>query len=133
VVLYEDWVAADLEGPAQARRILSGLLPAQSLGEEAEKAVLLTSELVTNAILHGDVRTGSSIRVGVGRTSQGRIRIEVDQPGHAADMLRDHINADPVRLNIMRSAVDWGAESSPVGVAWFELRRSDVREHQPPP
>jgi anti-sigma regulatory factor (Ser/Thr protein kinase) len=129
-VLYEDWVPADLEGPAQARRILSGLLPAQSLGEEAENAVLLTSELVTNAILHGDVRTGSSIRVGVGRTSQGTIRIEVDQPGHAAEMLRDNINADPVRLKIMRSAVNWGAESSPVGVAWFELRGSDVREHQ---
>jgi hypothetical protein len=45
----KDWVAADVEGPAQARRILSGLMPAQSLGEEAEKAVLLASELVTNA------------------------------------------------------------------------------------
>jgi hypothetical protein len=127
----KDWVAADVEGPAQARRILSGLMPAQSLGEEAEKAVLLASELVPNAILHGDVHTGSSIRVAVGSSNEGRIRIEVEQPGHAAEMLRDNINADPVRLEILRSAVDWGVESSPVGVAWFELGGSDVRERQP--
>ena len=68
------------EGRQVVRRILVGKLDEDRL----EDAVLLTNELVTNAIRHGRVRPSEQIRIIV-EDGGAPYRIEVEQPGTGFD------------------------------------------------
>lgn len=104
-----------------ARRLVSGYVREQGRDEE-DVAVLLVSELVTNAILHG--RGPLELRA---RTTEEALRVEV----HDADprtVPTLSIDVEPTDdggrgLQLVELLADrWGWAESPVGkVVWFEL------------
>ncbi len=106
---------------AAARRFVREVLSAEHVADETvDTAELLTSEVVTNAIVHAR----SSPRLVVNLDSR-RVRVEV----HDASM------AVPVRRNASLDALggrglaiidelaqDWGVVAEPTGkLVWFEL------------
>jgi anti-sigma regulatory factor (Ser/Thr protein kinase) len=106
----------------EARRFVEGFCRDAHLDEEVSAtAVLLTSELVTNAIIHG--RTPSMLQVS---SPPGLLRVLVRDdnptspvPGHPGP---DRPGGRGLLLvELMSSA--WGFEPSPVGKSvWFEMQ-----------
>jgi anti-sigma regulatory factor (Ser/Thr protein kinase) len=106
----------------RARRVLSRALHRWGVdGECADIAVLLTSELVTNAIRHGDAPV--RLRAGVG--SRG-LRVEVDDEARGTVAPREAAltDLDGRGLHLVESLSDrWGCRSAARGKrVWFELR-----------
>jgi anti-sigma regulatory factor (Ser/Thr protein kinase) len=91
----------------------------------ADDAVLVASELVTNAVLHSRSGRGGTVRLTVCDT--GRVvRMEVTDDGSllSAPYLRDEPCAENGRgLHIVSAlAKQWGAYATPTGrVIWCEL------------
>ena len=106
---------------ALARRLVSGYVREQGHDEE-DVAVLLVSELVTNAILHG--RGPLELRA---RTTGEALRVEVhDADPRTAPTLSTGVEPtdDGGRgLQLVDILADrWGWAESPAGkVVWFEL------------
>jgi anti-sigma regulatory factor (Ser/Thr protein kinase) len=113
-----------LDAPGLARAWCADLLVGWGTGELAPDAVLVVSELVTNAVLHGegaitiavelrddDVRVEVS-DVGVG---QPRVRPPADDEGNGGRGLRI----------VEAVASDWGVDGSPQGptTVWAALPR----------
>lgn len=111
---------ADLSSPARVRhfvrRALTGELPTDRL----QTAVLLTSELATNAVLHartdfdvGLCVTKSTVRIAVSdRSSRPPTPIVVDGDATSGRGLR--------LLDLLASR--WGTEMTPTGKSvWFEI------------
>jgi anti-sigma regulatory factor (Ser/Thr protein kinase) len=94
-------------------------------------AMLLTSELVTNALLHGGGKTGQPIQVRASATAD-RIRIEVIDAGPGFDPTRmapDHTSerAGYGLILLERSAERWGVEPGQPFSVWFELAQAAPR------
>ena len=111
--------------PRDASRVARRLVAAECAGaatglECAQAADLMTSELVTNAVLHGTgrltfgVRTDSRLcRVEVGDDDTGRPRVSVAD--EVAEGGRGMLIVDAL-------ASDWGVvERGPGKVVWFEV------------
>ena len=107
-----------------ARRFVSECLG--DADDASEVAVLLTSELVTNAIQHGGPHSPSaSVRLSV-QDLVGRRRVEVEDAGQDLPVLGD---GDPSAVGgrglllVERLADRWGCERLNGGnkVVWFEL------------
>lgn len=85
-----------------------------------EATVLLTSELVTNALLHA--RTAMSVRV---VTAPDRIRVEVEDGNSRVPRVEDPpLDATSGRgMHLVEAmAAAWGSRGTPQGkVVWFEL------------
>jgi anti-sigma regulatory factor (Ser/Thr protein kinase) len=113
----------DPASPSLARRFVRQVLAEWGADEFEEPATLLTSELVTNAVLHA--RSSAQITL---RLADGRLWVGV----------ADGVEVSPVRkrygpeaatgrglLLIERMAAAWGTERSGPGnpgkVVWFEL------------
>jgi anti-sigma regulatory factor (Ser/Thr protein kinase) len=112
---------AEPEQVAEARRLVEDYL--RDRGEEdGEVAVLLTSELVTNAILHGhgplELRAhteGSALRIEVRDTEPA------SPPVLRADAELTEIGGRGLQL-VDTLADRWGWSAEPEGkVVWFEL------------
>lgn len=109
------------EGRQVVREILGGKLDEDRL----EDVILLTNELVTNAIRHGNLRPSERIRVIV-EDGGAPYRIEVEQPGGGFDpSKRDRQPAVGTGLGLRfvaelsdRWAVDVEGETTRV---WFEV------------
>jgi anti-sigma regulatory factor (Ser/Thr protein kinase) len=106
----------------RARRVLARALQGWGIdGEDAEVAVLLASELVTNAIRHGVAPV--RVRAGMGRRG---LRVEVDDElaGDVAPRAHDADDIDGRGLHLVESLSDrWGCRPSNGGKrVWFELR-----------
>lgn len=103
-----------------ARHFVTDTLGAWSCGHLSEEAALLTSELVTNAVLHA----GTDIDVTVCRTASG-VRIEVaDAHPRAVSGPEDNGAAAKGRglLVVDTLAEDWGVTPARTGKSvWFEL------------
>ena len=102
------------------RARLEGDLPAERLGD----AMLMTSELVTNAVRHGEA-AGSDDRIRVRILRQGtRARIEVrdDGPGFTARPL-DPLAEGGMGLELVNRLADaWGTDRrGTTTLVWFEL------------
>ena len=107
----------------RARRALSHLLERWGVGgDAADVAVLLTSELVTNAIRHG----AGPVTLRAGMAKRGAVRIEVDddQPGQVVPMEWDLWAVDGRGLQLVDMLADrWGCRSNLEGKrVWFEVR-----------
>ena len=112
-----------LHAPAQARAWLAARLPDAS-DQVVEDALLLVSELVTNAVRHGR----PEIEVGL-LTDARRVRVEVRDTGDRLPVVppgRPSIDRPTGRglLIVAATAHDWGVVRGPDGAGktvWAEL------------
>lgn len=115
---------ADPGQVALARQLVSGYVREQGHDEE-DVAVLLVSELVTNAIVHG--RGPLELRARVGGDAL-RVEVHDADPGRLPALTAD-LDPTDVRgrgLHLVDILADrWGWSESVQGkVVWFELDRS---------
>lgn len=115
-------VPADARAVLHARRFTSRLCARAALDEDlCDSAVLLTSEVVTNAVIHG--RSEARLRVVV---AADRIRVEVgdDNSRHPVVQPPDHDALDGRGLHLLDLvATDWGVRDDRIGkTVWFEIR-----------
>jgi anti-sigma regulatory factor (Ser/Thr protein kinase) len=113
---------ANPSSPASARAFIStALRKCEVAPETVDIARLLTSELVTNAVVHARTPMVVSVRV-----TDRRVRIEVeDRDVSAAQPRGSYVTDDRGRgLTIVsRLARDWGVERhADRKTVWFELR-----------
>jgi anti-sigma regulatory factor (Ser/Thr protein kinase) len=111
---------ASARSAAQARRFVARALAGTSAAGCGDVAVLLSSELVTNAVLHAQSPVDVHVVV-----RGSTVRVEV----HDRDEHLPHVHAGPGEtlagrgLHIVDGlARRWGATPTPTGKAvWFEL------------
>jgi len=107
----------------RARRALARTLGGWGwTGDPVDVAVLLTSELVTNAIRHG----AAPVRLSAGLLQSAVLRIEVQDPTDHALSVRStsHDDEDGRGLQLVEVlSDDWGWRPVPSGGkrVWFEL------------
>jgi anti-anti-sigma factor len=109
---------------SEVREAVAGKLGAT----DSEVAVLLTSELVTNAVVHPERRDGDSIGLRVA-SGDGRVRVEVADTGQGFDpsQLAPPGDAPGGRglLVVDRGAARWGTSHDDRFCVWFELAREE--------
>jgi anti-sigma regulatory factor (Ser/Thr protein kinase) len=116
------------ESPAEARRWLTKEL-LQPLGVETTgRALAATSELVNNAVRHGD--SGSEHQIGVrANVTQDTVRVEVAQSssvrGARVVVPQDRPpTGGGLGLVIVEGLTErWGAQDEPSPHVWFEIGR----------
>jgi anti-sigma regulatory factor (Ser/Thr protein kinase) len=119
-----------------ARQALDGWLTNLVGDDTANAARLAASELVENAIRHGELGPDDTIHL-AGVATDEVVRVEVEQPTPATDA---HVVAPDERgpleggygLRIVQELCSaWGVRAEAPGAVWFEVDR-DVREASPP-
>jgi phosphoserine phosphatase RsbU/P len=113
---------------AQARRAVQGVLEEAGLDELTDDAVLLTHELVTNALLH----TGQTPTIEIHVTND-RVRVEVHDRSSVAPVagvLDPGASSGRGLTLVGRLAADWGVATQPGGAVgkavWFCLDRGSA-------
>jgi anti-sigma regulatory factor (Ser/Thr protein kinase) len=107
----------------QARSFVEAQCHAVGLNDDtSDTAVLLTSEIVTNAFLHG--RSGARVTL---TATADRLRVEVVDDNtrlpQVAPPDREALNGRGLAIVDML-ATEWGADSRLQGkIVWFELQR----------
>lgn len=114
-------LAAEPASTRVARRLLRAACAEGGLsGDLTDTAQLLTSELVTNAIIHG--RSQVTVKTSL---AEGRLRVEVgdDNSRHPELRLTDDSALDGRGLHLVALlAASWGVSDQPFGkTVWFEL------------
>ena len=110
----------DASSAGEARRFVTSTLEGWGLGELAEVASLLVSELVSNALLHA----GTELDVNL-RRSDGRVRVEVhDRSPRLPE--RKYYSTTSVTgrglVFVSELSQAWGFEPTDTGKSvWFEL------------
>lgn len=111
---------ADITSPRAARRFVGDLL-GEPDGETRNLALVLTSELVTNAVVHA--RTQVDVRV---ELATDHMRVEVADSDPRLPLPTAHV---PEALGgrglflVQELASTWGTDTCPGGkVVWFTLR-----------
>jgi anti-sigma regulatory factor (Ser/Thr protein kinase) len=114
--------ASDLSAPRLARAAVrdtfSGRIPARTV----ESLLTITSELVTNSVLHGDGT--QPINVSVRADADGLVRGEVEDQGEGEIAIREIEDRTQggMGLRIVRALSErWGVYEGSTHV-WFELR-----------
>lgn len=112
---------ADEHAPAQARTLLDELLLPESVRRDA---ALLISELVTNAIRHGQDADDAEVRVTVTLSGMS-LRADVRDEGRCGT-LRPQPTAPEVPgglglILVARLASRWGQQHDPSTCVWFEI------------
>lgn len=106
--------------PGAARRAVAGACRDAGTGPEClDSAVLMTSEVVTNALLHGD----GEVRLAVG-ADQVLVRVEVgdDEPGRPVLRRADGAESGRGMLLVDALASRWGVlDRKPGKTVWFEV------------
>jgi anti-sigma regulatory factor (Ser/Thr protein kinase) len=114
----------DPEAPALARAAITALCAESDIDATTVATVtLLVSEIVTNAVIHPDVKQPSTIGL-LARIAQGAIRVEVTDRG-AGFTPRPR---DPARVGggyglylLDKVAARWGVETGPGTTVWFDV------------
>lgn len=114
--------ARDPRAVAEARDFVAGAVDAEGCTDLARTAALLSSELASNAVMHGD--TAFAVRV----TAVGDgVRVEVDDEGGGEPVdLQVDADADRGRGLMIVASMSrrWGVDHHRDGVGktvWFEL------------
>jgi anti-sigma regulatory factor (Ser/Thr protein kinase) len=121
---------ADRTAPSRARRFVSETLHAWGIsGATTADAVLLVSELVTNALLHA--RSAPTVEL----TRDGdRVRVGVCDDSPVAPRRRQYATDAATGRGIAlveQLAIDWGSERVGDGKrVWFELRINGARHDE---
>ncbi|GGT13002.1 SpoIIE family protein phosphatase [Nonomuraea spiralis] len=128
--------------PAHARRFIRQVLSEWRLSHLAEDAVLLTSELVTNAVVHAGTGIELTCRLDVS-ASPARLEIEVDDHHPARTVLTaEAVSAEAVSNGVMRTsgrglalacmlADAWGVTYTRTAKrVWVRLELTDGPDHQ---
>lgn len=110
--------------PRQARRILNEALAEWGLGHLADSADLIVSELVTNAVVHGQEPASLTLYVDP-RADGGLLFVEVEDAGGTTPVPRvaDVDDMDGRGLAIVDAvAEDWGCDPAGTGKrVWASL------------
>jgi anti-sigma regulatory factor (Ser/Thr protein kinase) len=121
---YEVLLPRDREAPARARRLLSERFAPELADDELDTAKLLTSELVSNAVRHGDGTI--TLRA---HLDEDRLLVEVIDQGSGFEHATRARSANELGrwgLHVVEAASSrWGVHSGTAHV-WFELDRSAV-------
>jgi anti-sigma regulatory factor (Ser/Thr protein kinase) len=109
--------------PGDARRFVSDVLDGH---RAVESAMLIVSELVTNAVRHGGRDAGSVTVIIEQNSKRDRIRLEVSQTSHAGfhyqDQVPGHLGPTGRGLMIVDAvASEWGVDEG-CGSVWAILR-----------
>jgi anti-sigma regulatory factor (Ser/Thr protein kinase) len=131
---YAERVALELavndQAPRRARAEVREAIAGRVSQSESDVAVLMTSELVTNAVVHPVHLHGASIGLRIG-TDEGRVRVEVADSGHGftPGRLTRGENAMGGRglVVVDRSATRWGTSNNDRFSVWFELASEQNR------
>lgn len=121
-------IAGGPAAPAYAREMLSDMLAASTPGDALHDVLLLTTELVTNAVRHAHVDEDGSVELTV-LAQPGRVRVAVTDPGGAtAPAVQDLDPTSPGGMGLFlvdQIASRWASESAPGGGTrvWFEVPR----------
>ena len=113
---------------AEARRFTRRICEEAGLAAATcDTAVLLTSETVTNAIVHGHSEVRLTVRVG----AAGDVRIETGDDNSRHPVLQpvdaDALDGRGVAL-LEAAASSWGVTDEDYGkIVWFELEAAPVR------
>ena len=123
---------ADPTAAHHARKCTTRLCTAAGLDSElADTAVLLTSEVVTNAVLHG--RSAARLTVTCSKTG---VRVEVGDDNSRRPVLHaphdlDALNGRGMYL-LDACATAWGVLPDPFGkIVWFEIGMINSRSRHP--
>lgn len=113
-------LAPELSSVRQARRLVQGVLRDWSRGDIADEVLLLTSELVTNAVVHARSEVQLTL-VAMGNT----VRVEVADSGHGNLQLREPdeeaVNGRGLLL-VEKMSRTWGTSADEARkTVWFEV------------
>jgi len=113
-------LASSAKSVPLARSVVIDLLRRNGGDSAVDVAGLLTSELVTNAVIHGATRVGL-----LAILSEHRLRVEASDHSPKAPVVRTAAPDDTTGrglLVVASLATDWGYETRPSGKSvWFEL------------
>ncbi|MCU1373462.1 MAG: sle [Actinomycetia bacterium] len=115
---------AELASVSGARRFVRSCLVAWGHEAETDTAVLLTSEVVTNAIVHGPQLADAEVNLQL-RLTTHRVRIEVFDGGVVLPAVAG-VDADELSgrglFMVDTMASHWGVTPNPFGKSvWFEV------------
>ena len=94
------------------------------LGSDAEqRLVLALSEVVANAVRHGEHAEDDEISIAV--EDGGTLRVTVEQPSATPAIVQPPTATEGgFGLRLVEDITDrWGADPGPPGRVWFEVRR----------
>jgi anti-sigma regulatory factor (Ser/Thr protein kinase) len=115
-------IPANSRGPATARRMVGALLEGWALAEIAPDAMLVVSELVTNAVDHAPFTDSFGLEL---LCHADRVRISLADGSSIRPVVRELDAARPRgrgMLLVSELASDWGAEDVGTGKrVWVEL------------
>jgi anti-sigma regulatory factor (Ser/Thr protein kinase) len=113
---------ADLTSPAAARNWVAGHLGAWQLEDLVEPSMLLTSELVANAVIHASGHPTVTVSVAGGLLEVGVTDLEPRLPD-PLDGGSSHLRDGGRGLSLVEAVADqWGAVSLPAGKhIWFRM------------
>jgi anti-sigma regulatory factor (Ser/Thr protein kinase) len=120
-------LAGGVEAPAKARQIVSVTIGVVLPEDQAYQASLLTSEIVSNSVLHGRAGTEDQIELALS-WDPDRVRLEVTDGGPGFQITEP----DPDRfggwgLALVETISDrWGIERGDRTRVWFELGRAEA-------
>ena len=104
----------------RARRVVAEVLEEAGLEELADVAVLLVSELVTNAVLHAGSEVGLTVAA-----DDGSLRVEVRDGSSISPGIRHYEDEATTGRGVglvELLAADWGVQAEPGGkTVWFTL------------
>jgi serine/threonine-protein kinase RsbW len=139
----DDWIELELPcdptAPGRARAEVREAAVAHLSQDETATAILLTSELVTNAVVHPEQRASTPISLRIG-FAEARIRIEVTDRGSGFDPVaptpRKPDRGGRGLLLVDRLADRWGAgtrgeHGDPRFCVWFELNGAGEEARRP--
>jgi anti-anti-sigma factor len=114
------------KAPRQARVEVREAIAGRLSQSESEVAVLITSELVTNAVLHPEHGEGDSIGLSIS-SDDGCLRVEVADSGSGFEPVElaraDNVAGGRGLVVVDRGATRWGTRRNHRFCVWFELAR----------